>query len=694
MKRTRLLLPVVLILFVFSLLFTSITTEPSQARITSAPSGQDENLATVFRHHDLVKLDTASVAAQVHQTGQVSLSTGAKTFDLVLMPNDLRAKNYHAEVTGKDGVRRPFDSGPVRTFKGYVRGMKDAQVRLAIDDKTFQGMILTPDARYFIEPAQRFSMAASSQDFVLYDERDVIGGANLSCETTLGEKVNTAIQQFAPRAKDDRVAVLRVIEIATEADFPFVSSFEHGLMDANQYIIEVINSIDAVYQLQLGLTFRITFQHGWEGQDPYGNPTSQAQFLINTTNGFRGIWNTQFPLTNPLYKRDVAHMWTNRFPGSGLAVLRTVCRTPTDAYGFSGKLSVPPALISQRNALSAHEIGHSLGADHFPDPTTVPTTPAGCEDTIMITPITPTTALRFCGFSLNQINTYLTVNSGCLSELATKTRFDFDVDAKADLAVFRQVGGFWYITSSQTGGFSGQAFGTQGDAIAPEDFDGDGRTDLAVFRPSTGSWYLMQSRAGFLGMQFGAQGDLPVSSDYDGDGKADIAVYRPSTGAWYIFNSSNSSVSSYFFGVTGDLPTSGDFDGDARADIAVFRPSTGTWYIQQSRDGFRAEQFGTLGDNAVPADYDGDGKVDVAVFRPSNGGWYIQQSTAGFRGQIFGNSDDLPVAADYDGDGKADVAVWRKTLGNWYIFNSSNGAFRAENFGTVGDVPIPAAYVR
>ncbi len=694
MKQARLVLPVFLILFVFSLLFTSITSGPSQARITDMPTGQDQGLRTVFRRHDLIKLDTASVAAQVRQTGRVSLSTGAKTFDLVLVPNDLRAKNYHAEVTGKDGVRRPFASGPVRTFKGYVRGMNDAHARFAIDDTTFQGMILTPDARYFIEPAQKFSAAAGAQDFVFYDERDVIGGANLSCETTLGEKVNATVEQFAPRAKDSRVAALRVIEIATEADFPFVSTFTNGAMGANQYIIEVINAIDAVYQLQLGLTFQITFQHAWEGQDPYGNPTSQAQFLINTTNGFRGIWNTQFPLTNPLYKRDVAHMWTSRFPGFGLAVLRAICRVPTDAYSFSGILTVPPAVISQRYILSAHEIGHNLGADHFPDPQTVPTTPAGCEETIMITPGTPTTALRFCQFTLGQINTYLTVNSGCLSELATKTRFDFDLDAKADVAVFRQVGGFWYITSSQTGGFSGQAFGTQGDAIAPEDFDGDGRTDLAVFRPSTGSWYLMQSRAGFLGMQFGAQGDLPVSTDYDGDGKADIAVYRPSTGAWYISNSSNGSVSSYFFGVPGDLPAPGDFDGDARADIAVFRPSTGTWYIQQSRDGFRADPFGTAGDKAVPADYDGDDKADVAVFRASNGGWYIQQSTAGFRGQIFGNNQDLPVAADYDGDGKADVAVWRDTTGSWYILLSTDGSFRAQNFGIAGDVPIPAAYVR
>lgn len=687
-----------------------------------------EDLSRAFSAFELTRPAASRSGSGVDS---VRMRVAGRDLELIIQKNDMYGPNYRAENTTSIGMV-PLDKQTVNTYKGRVAGEEISEVRLTIDNDDLEGFFDLNLERYFIEPASRYSDSALAGEFVVYQEKDVLGDTSFYCAADMPERIRVGGSILLKNEPDAAVLASKNLEVATEADLQYVTILG-GPSQANNNITSILNMVEGTYSTQLDLEITITYQHTWSVADPFAGSNS-GDVLLN----FLDHWNTNFPRST--YPRDTAHLFSGKsyVLSAGVAFVGAVCYTPQYAYGVSGYVSWAPG----KYLIPAHEIGHNLGAEHAE-------TAQGCGNTIMNAFLGSGAVLTFCPFSRNEIGTFINQNGSCLLggsgpvptptptpvptatpiplptptpspvptasptpfptatptpfPTATPTpapaptplpnvrpRYDFDGDRRADLVIFRPSNGTWYMNLSG-GSFYQQQFGQNGDKPVMADYDGDGKSDPAVYR--AGAWYRINSATStFEIMNFGIAGDIPAPADFNGDGRADLAVFRPSSGQWFWHLSQGAGFFIFNFGVNGDIPMAADYDGDGRADIGVWRPSNGTWYLLNSAGGFVVTSFGATGDVPVSGDFDGNGKADLAVWRPSNNTWYMLGSNFSFR--TFGASGDIPAPADFDGDGVTDIAVFRPSNGTWYRINSKDKNFIVIQYGENGDAPAPSYYLQ
>lgn len=88
---------------------------------------------------------------------------------------------------------------------------------------------------------------------------------------------------------------------------------------------------------------------------------------------------------------------------------------------------------------------------------------------------------------------------------------DYDGDGKTDIAIFRD--GQWWINRSSAG-LAVYEFGLPGDIPVSGNFDVNASADVAVYRPSNGVWHLLRDQDGYTALQFGVATDRPIPNAY------------------------------------------------------------------------------------------------------------------------------------------------------------------------------------
>jgi hypothetical protein len=349
---------------------------------------------------------------------------------LTVEPFDIRADNYRAVAADANGETRELARAPARWFRGTLDGVEGSRARFVLDENNFQGVIVTPDETYFVEPASDFSKSAPRGEFVFYAASSVKASAGGGeCGTTLAERVGSEAARrggsqsppsvssskgppveyaFAPKPQTD---------VATEADYEYTLSFAANPLNvgqaaadsANQDILNIIAQVDGIYDAQLGVRVRVVFQRAWTtNTDPY-TLTAASPALAE----FRSSYSASPPVN--LNDVDLVHMFTGKdFDGGtiGIAYTGVACNAPDFAYGISqSKWNGGGAgVMTQRVALTAHEMGHNFGASH---PNQENPVPPSCDPSIMNSFIQFTSS--FCQFSRDQITNHVSANGSCLA---------------------------------------------------------------------------------------------------------------------------------------------------------------------------------------------------------------------------------------------------------------------------------------
>lgn len=360
MKRRNYTLALFLIFMIVNTVNGQHKTGITESQITST---QKAFLNLQFKEYQVINLKTDQIfryASKQPGTFQLSLNLEHHfNWTIQLILNDLRGDNYQEIfITDNGPVVQPTQAPT--TYKGFLNGNKDNEVRLTIKTDNINGFIKSDDQWYFIEPLTSLARDKGFQNdqYLLYNIDNRQPGNELTCgidEIKKYVKEQTAIP--LQNNKNGSVAP-KCMDVASEADYRYYQLHGGGTCSR---ITSIVNQVEGMYG-PLTVSINFTCQYVWTtNNDPY-NSTSIADVFF----AFRGRWNAVYPSTT----RDVGLLFSGRqLSHHGVAYGSVMCHSPTNSYTVGiGVNKNSGAILStfQEAKIQAHEIGHNLwGTSHI-----------------------------------------------------------------------------------------------------------------------------------------------------------------------------------------------------------------------------------------------------------------------------------------------------------------------------------------
>jgi hypothetical protein len=665
------------------------------AALEAGPSGAAERVdpGALFHDYDVVDLDLAVVVPVVEATGHLSLSVFGRRYDLVVEPNNLMAEGYRSvAMTPEGAVDQPVP--PVRTYKGRVAGEEPSDVRLLVDPQELSGHVRTGRDWILIDPLSRYDPEAPPGRLVVYRSTDIRPEFSGRCAVDDVAKVASTLWSGpGPFGRPTALTAPRVIEIATEADHDFYVRSGRDADRARAHIQGIVNQVEGIYLAELGLTFRITFQSVWTFTflDPYA--TTDAHGLLVA---FQTLWNNTWQSVT----RDVAYLFTGkRLDGDIVGAARpcSICKSDfvnrrgdEYAYGLTqGVDGLREIFLVGAVPVTAHEIGHTLSAEHDDDfdPTVCDGTgPLMCStvqffaEADVFSPVSK----EFMVEHVNQQGSCLEIGrnaefrtsdgAGNLAALGTEKTWRIGWHAivpgnfgghprlpRTDLLFYdRARGEGEFYTSDGNGNLAAlgpthTTWRDTWDLIVPGDFGGDARTDLLFYDASAGEieFHTVDASGSTLPLWttqggWGSAWDRIVPGRFNADSYTDLLFYDRDTQTGQIYTTNGTGVLTPWGAPLSwtrgwDLVVAGNFDADGLTDFLFYERATGHAEFHAMTAAGTLVPLGSphlwrrTWDLIVPGNFGGgDAITDLLFYDGSAGQYEIDTTSAGVLGALSG----------------------------------------------------------
>ncbi len=376
---------------------------------------QDALLKSRFKRVKIVRIDLPALYQLSHSKKTdipVTLSDGRHTWNMVIEENEIRSPDYKREITTDSG-RFELPREACGTFKGYANSDPESWVRMNIREHSYSAVICSNNEIYYVELLKKFIKVVDENWVIIYTEDDLVS-SDVSCGlTTIMEQMEQNKKRIQPKAEQqigaakdnqwmsggiqslasgatnnnsnyqpmlsNQAANCRKLEIVTESDYDNYNSSIYRIYFND--MIDNLNNVEPIFLNQYGIKLVLRYQHEWTtSNDPY-----TLTYLTPTTGGtdrlsqFRNYWNNPNSYFYNNIVKDLGIFYTGiNIDGSivgkayelGSMSAATAGYQSDDSYmivqtntydAVFGALFWPNA---QFTSLTAHELGHIMGATH------------------------------------------------------------------------------------------------------------------------------------------------------------------------------------------------------------------------------------------------------------------------------------------------------------------------------------------